>query len=212
MILVFWKLSFKPAFSLFSFTFIKRLFSCSLLSAIRVVSSVHLRLLIFLLAILIPACASSSPAFHMMYSTCKLNKQGENIQPWCTPFPVWNQYVVLCPVLIVASWPAYRCLRRQVRWSGIPFKNFLEEFSTVCCDPHSQRLWHSQRSRKCCFSGTLLLFPMIQQMLAIWSLVPLPFLNSVLTSGSSWFTYCWSLPWRILSIALLACEMSAIVQ
>ena len=68
MILVFWLLSFKPSFSLSSFTFIKRLFSYSLLSAIRVVSSAYLRLLIFLLAILIPACALSSLAFLMMYS------------------------------------------------------------------------------------------------------------------------------------------------
>ena len=60
--------SIKPAFSLSSFTFIKRLFSSSSLSAIRVVSSTCLRLSIFLLAILIPAYASSSPAFHMMYS------------------------------------------------------------------------------------------------------------------------------------------------
>ena len=64
----FWMLSFKPAFSLFSFTFIKRLFSFSLLSAIRVVSSAYLRLLIFLLAILIPACDLSSTPFCMMYS------------------------------------------------------------------------------------------------------------------------------------------------
>ena len=63
MILVFWTLSFKPAFSLSSFTFIKRLFSSSSLSAIRVVSSAYLRLLIFLPAILIPACASSSQLF-----------------------------------------------------------------------------------------------------------------------------------------------------
>ena len=54
-------------------------------------------------------------------------------------------------------------------------------------------------------------FLMIQQMLAIWSLVPLAFLNPAWTSGSSQFTYCWSLAWRILSITLLACEMSAIV-
>jgi len=66
-ILVFWMLGYKPAFSLSSFTFIKRFFS-SLLSAIRMVSSVYLRLLIYLLAILIPGCASSSPAFLMMYS------------------------------------------------------------------------------------------------------------------------------------------------
>ena len=72
MIFIFWKLSFKPAFSLSSFTFIKRLFSSSLLSAIKVVSSEYLRLLIFLLAILIPPWVSSSPAFHMMWSAFKL--------------------------------------------------------------------------------------------------------------------------------------------
>ena len=71
----------------------------------------------------------------------------------------------------------------------------LSEFSTVYCDPHSQRLWHSQWSRNRCFSGTLAL-SMVQQMLAICSLVPLPFLNPAWTSGSSWFMYCWSLAWR----------------
>ena len=63
----------------------------------------HLRLLIFLLAILIPACASCSPAFHMTYSAYKLNKQGDNIQPFCTPFAIWNKSIVPCPVLNVAS-------------------------------------------------------------------------------------------------------------
>ena len=53
-------------------------------------------------------------------------------------------------------------------------------------------------------------FLMIQQMLAVWSLVPLPFLNPAWTSGSPRFTYYWSLAWRILSIILLACEMSAL--
>ena len=61
-------LSFKPTFALSSFTFIKRIFGSYLLSTIRVVSSAHLRLLIFLPAILIPDCASSSLAFDMMYS------------------------------------------------------------------------------------------------------------------------------------------------
>ena len=46
-------------------------------------------------------------------------------------------------------------------------------------------------------------------MLAIWSLVHLPFLKPAWTSGSSRFTYCWSLAWRILSITLLVCEMRA---
>ena len=72
------------------------------------------------MAILIPACASSSPVFLMIYSAYKINKQGDNIQPWHTPFPTWNQSVVPCPVLTDASWPAYRFLKRQVRWSGIP--------------------------------------------------------------------------------------------
>ena len=100
MIFVFGILCFKPAFWLSSFTFIKRLFSSSSLFAIRMVSSAYLRLLIFLPEILIPACASSSLAFHMMYSAYKLNKQGDNIQPWRTSFPIWNQYIIPCPVLM----------------------------------------------------------------------------------------------------------------
>ena len=64
MILVLWMLSFKPTFSLSSFTFLKMLFSSSSFSAIRVVSSAYLRLLIFLLAILIPACASQPSVSH----------------------------------------------------------------------------------------------------------------------------------------------------
>ena len=42
------------------------------------------------------------------------------MQPWHTPFPILNQSIVACPVLTVTSWPAYRFLRRHVRWSGIP--------------------------------------------------------------------------------------------
>ena len=61
------------------------------------------------------------------------------------------------------------------------------------------------------FFWNSLAFSMIQRMLAIWSLVPLPFLKPAWTSGSSQFTYCWSLAWRILSITLLVCEMNAIV-
>ena len=92
MILVFWMLNFKPAFSLSSLSLNK----ASSLTAIRVVSSACLRLLIFLLAILIPAYDSSSPAFPMMYSAYKLNKQGDNIQSWhiLTPFPILKQSVV----------------------------------------------------------------------------------------------------------------------
>ena len=63
------------------------------------------------------------------------------LSPWHTPFPIWNQSVVPCPVLTVAFWPAYRFLKR--RSGGLVFPS-LSEFSTVCRDPHGQRLWHSQ--------------------------------------------------------------------
>ena len=119
MIFVFWMLNFKPAFSLSSLKFIKRLLGSSSLSAIKVVSPAYLRLLIFLLAILIPVCQSSSPALCMMYSAYKLNKQGDDMQPWCTPFQILNQFIAPCWVLTVASCPAYRFLMGQVIWSGI---------------------------------------------------------------------------------------------
>ena len=58
------------------------------------------------------------------------------------------------------------------------------------------------------FFWNILAFSVIQQMLAIWSLIPLFFLNPAWTSRSSQFTYCWSLAWRILRLTLLACEAS----
>ena len=57
------------------------------------------------------------------------------------------------------------------------------------------------------FFWNFLAFSMIQQMLAVWSLVPLPLLNPVWTPGSYQFMYCWSLAQRILSITLLVYEM-----
>ena len=55
------------------------------------------------------------PSIYMMYSAYKLNKQGGNIQAWCASFLIWNQSIISCLVLTVASSPAYRFLRRQVR-------------------------------------------------------------------------------------------------
>ena len=66
-----------------------------------------------------------------MYSAYKLNKQGDNMQPWSTPFPIWNQSVFPCPVLTVPSWLAYRFLRRQVRWSGIPISFRIFQFVVI---------------------------------------------------------------------------------
>ena len=73
----------------------------------------------------------------MMYSAYKLNKQGDNIQPWCTPFPIWNQSVVPCPVLTLLL-DLHTDFSRG-RSCGLVFP-YVEEFSIVCCDPHSQRL------------------------------------------------------------------------
>ena len=110
-----------------------------------VMSSTYLRLLIFLLPVLIPDCASSSPTFLMMYSAYKLNKQGDNIQPWCTPFPIWNQSVVPCPVLPVVSWPAYRFLQRWFRWSCIPIS--LKIFHSLLWSTQSKVLAQSIKQK-----------------------------------------------------------------
>ena len=137
--LSFWILSLKPVFSLSSFTFIKRLFNSSSLSAKRQYH-LHIMLFIFLQATLIPTCVSSSLVFSIMYSEYKLNKQNDNIQPWCTPFSIWNHSVLPSPVLTDASWPAYRFLRRQISWPGIPVSWRI--FNSLLWS-HSQRIWHS---------------------------------------------------------------------
>ena len=73
----------------------------------------------------------------------------------------------------------------------------------VCCDPQSQRLQCSQWSRSSFFFFFFnsLAFSIIQWMLAIWSLVFLPFLNTLWSSESSQFTYSWILAgefWALL--------------
>ena len=69
----------KPVFSLSSSILIKRFFSSSSFSHIRSAYSTCLMLLIFLLAVLIPACDSSRVVFHVMYSAYEVNEQeGQN--------------------------------------------------------------------------------------------------------------------------------------
>ena len=139
MIFIFWMLSFKPAFSPSSFTFIEGLISSSSLS-------------------------------NCCFLSCIQVSQEVGKVVWCSHlFKNIPQFVVM-------------------------HKDF-----SVVNEPEVDFFWNS------------LAFSMIQQILAIWSLFPLPFLNPGQTSGSSWFTYWWSLAWRILSIILLAYEMIAIV-
>ena len=126
-ILVFWMLSFKLAFSFSSFTFIKRLFSSSSHSAIRVVSLAYLRLLIFLPVILIPTCASSSPVFLVMYPAYKLNKQHDSTWQYLTySFPYWEP---VCCSMSSSNCCFLTCIQSsqdagQVVWYSHLFKNF----------------------------------------------------------------------------------------
>ena len=125
-------------------------------------------------------------------------------------FPNLEPVFCSMSVLLLLDW--YRFPRRQVKWSGSPISWRI--FHSLLWS--TQRLWHSQWSQNRCFFfffsfWNSLAFYMIQRMLAICSLFPLPFLHPAWTSGNSWFTYCWSLAWKILSITLLACEMRAIV-
>ena len=110
--LSFLNVEFQASFSFSSSTLIKSLFSSSSLSSIRVILSACLSLLLFPSAILIFTCDSSSLAFHIMSSAYKLNMQDGNVQPCCTPFSC-----SMCRS--VASSPAHRFLRGQIRWSGI---------------------------------------------------------------------------------------------
>ena len=114
----------------------------------------------------------------MMYYAYNLNKR-VTIYSLDVLLLLWNQSDVPCPVLTVASRPAYRCLRRQVRWSGIPI---YWKISTDCCDLHKgfSIINNTEVNVFLEFLG----FSMIQRVLAIWSLVPLPFLSPALTSES----------------------------
>ena len=95
----------------------------------------------------------------------------------------------------------------QVVWYSHHFKNF-SEFAVV----HTAKGFGIINKAEVGVFLELSCFFNDPTELAIWSLVPLPFLNPAWTTGSSWFMYCWSQAWRILRITLLVCEMSAIVR
>ena len=129
-----------------------------------------------------------------------------NIQPWCTPFPIWNQSVVPYPVLTVASSPAYRFLRRQVRWYGIPIYLKIYQFDYV----HLVEGFGIVNKAEIDVFLELLPFRWSS---GCWHLISdsSAFSKSSLNIWKFQFMYCWSLAWRILSITLLVCQMSAIV-
>ena len=131
---VFWMLSFKTALSLSSFTFIKRFLSSFSLSVTTVVSFAYLHLLIFLWQSRFQLELHPPWNFTQCSLCVSLISRVTIYSLACTLFPILNQSVVLCLVLIVASWPACRFIRRQVRWSHIAIS--LRIFHSFC-DPHS---------------------------------------------------------------------------
>ena len=164
----------------------------------------------FLPAVLIPACDSFSSGFHMRYSAYKLNKQGDNIQACHTPFLILNQSVVPCLIPTVASWSTYRFIRRQVRWSATPIS--LRIFQFVC-------VIHTYKGFSVVNEAEVDVFLELPCFLhdpkKVDNLISgstLCFLNPTCTSEKSQFMYSWNLAWRILSITLLAYDMSTSLQ
>ena len=136
-----------------------------------------------------------------MFSAHKLNKQFENIQPWCTPFHIWNQSIVPCPVLILTCKRIFQ-EAGQVVWYAHLFQNF-PQFIVI----HTVKGFEVVNKVKvdvflqlsCFFNDPMDVGNLISGSSA--------FSKSNLNIWNSWFTYCWSLAWRILSITLLACEI-----
>ena len=146
MILVFWMLS----LSQFFHSPISLSFNSYSLSVIRVVSSAYLKLLIFLWEVLIQLM--SLPAWHFIWYTLHiyiyikyihihmhtciyaytLNKQGDNIQTWCIPFPILNESVAPCPVLTVASLTCIQSFQEagKVVWYSSSLRIF--QFIMIC--------------------------------------------------------------------------------
>ena len=84
--------------------------------------------------------------------------------------PIWNQFMVPCPFVTVASWPVYRFLRRKVVWYSYLLKNFPQ--SVVI---HTIKGFSIVNEAEVDIFLELPCF--LQKMLALWSLVSLPLWN-----------------------------------
>ena len=196
MILVFWMLSFKPTFLLSSFTFIKRLFCSSLFSAIRwchcisEVIDISSGNLDSSLCFFQPRILHDVPCIEVKWAGWQytaLTYSFSYLEPVCHSMSGSKCHFFTC---IQISQEA-----SKVVWDSHLLKNFPQVVVI-----HTFKGFGVVKKAKVDVFLELSCFFMIQQMLAIWSLVPLPFLNPAWTSGSSGFMYCWSLAWRILSI------------
>ena len=143
----------------------------------------------------------------MMYSAYKLNKQGDNIQPWHTPFPIWNH---LCCSTSSSNYCFLTCIQisqeaGQVVWHCHLFKNF-PQFVVI----HTVKGFGVVNKAKVDVFLELSCF--FDDPADIGNLISgsMPFLKPAWTSVSSRFMYYWSLAWRILSISLLASKMNVV--
>ena len=107
----------------------------------------------------------------------------------------------------VYSWPSYRFFKRQVRWSDIPISLRVFQFAEIHIVKGFSIVNESEVHVFLEFSWFLYDPVDVGNVISGSSAF-----SQSRTSGSSQFTYCWSLAWRVLSITLLVCEMSAIVQ
>ena len=126
MILIFLMLNFKPVFFFTHIFFHPHQYALysSLLSAIRVVPSAYLRF--WYISHKFPSCELPSLIFCRMYPSYHVKEQVDNIQPWHTPYPIWNQFTLSHPFLTIASWLAYKVSQemRKMVWYSHLLKNF----------------------------------------------------------------------------------------
>ena len=109
------------------------------------------------------------------------------MQPRCTPFPIWNQSVVPCPVLTGASWPAYRFLRRQVLPGNPSFVSSYAIMYRPCVCIHVTSL---------CLVGE----GMSVQKRSSVNLTPSPLAAH---SATAWFHHCITWRYNVLNLYLL---------
>ena len=115
-----------------------------------------------------------------------------------TPFPIWNRSCSM----------SNRFLKRQVRWSGIPISFRIFQFIVI----HIVKGFGIVNKAEIDVFLELSCFFDDPEDVGNSISGSSAFSKQAWTSASSWFTYCWSLAWRTLSITLLACEMSAIIS
>ena len=147
-------------------------------------------------------------AWHFIWCTLYIKKAWWQFIALTYSFSILKQFIVPWPILTVASWPAYRFLWKQIRWSDIPIS--LRIFQLIVT--HTVKGFSIVNEAEVDVFLEFSCFSYDPADVANLISGSSSFSNPVWTSGCSQFTCCWNLVWRILSITLLACETSTIVR